>query len=93
MTSLLRLLKWLLVCGAVSVVALLVLLSIPKSDTRNFLKPIVGWTMADYCAVYAISSIDIIPDAELGPFEQGGDIGAVIIWIAAARMAMKGTRE
>ena len=76
-------------CGTLLAVAFVVLLALPKSELRSFLMPIVGWAMAIFCGLYAISPVDIVPEALLGPFGLVDDVGAVITGIAAARTAMK----
>jgi hypothetical protein len=93
MSSLFELLKWMMVCGTLVVIAFFVLLAMPKSELRTFLKPIVGWAMAVICAIYAISPIDIVPEAFLGPFGLIDDIGAVVMAIASARMAINAKKE
>lgn len=88
MDSLFELFKWMLVCGTLLTIAFVVLLSLPKSELRTFLIPIVGWAMAIFCGVYVVSPVDVVPEALLGPFGLIDDIGAVVAGISAARMAM-----
>ena len=78
----------LVVCATVLGIAFAVLLSLPNSQLRAFLLPIVGWAVAILCAVLVISPVDIIPEALFGPFGLVDDAGAVIAGIAAARTAM-----
>ena len=88
-----EMLKLMMLCGMVVVVAFLVLLAMPKSELRSVLMPIVGWAMAIFCAMYAISPVDIIPEAVLGPFGLIDDVGAVIVGISAAKAAMAAKDE
>ena len=81
------------VCGTILAVTFAVLLSLPESKMRDFLMPIIGWIVAIFCGIYCISPIDIVPEAVLGPFGLIDDLGALVTGIAAARMAMKKTKE
>ena len=84
-----EMIKLLMLCGTVVVIEFVVLLAMPKSELRSVLMPIVGWAMAIFCGFYAISPIDILPEAVLGPFGLMDDIGAVIVGISSAKAAMK----
>ena len=84
-----EMIKLLMLCGTGVVIAFVVLLAMPKSELRAVLMPIVGWAMAIFCGFYAISPIDILPEAVLGPFGLIDDIGAVIVGISSAKAAMK----
>ena len=84
-----EMIKLMMLCGTVVVIAFVVLLAMPKSELRSVLMPIVGWAMAIFCGFYAISPIDIMPEAVLGPFGLIDDIGAVVVGINAAKMAMR----
>ena len=66
--------KLLIACGAILALAFLVLLSMPQSQLKSFLMPIVGGAMAIFCGVYCISPIDIVPEAVLGPFGLVDDL-------------------
>lgn len=83
----------LVLCGTATVIAFLVLLAMPKSELRSVLMPIIGWAMAIFCGIYAISPVDIVPEAVLGPFGLVDDIGAVIAGISAAKAAMNAGKE
>jgi len=93
MQSLLGMIQMLLLCGTVLTLAFVVLLALPKSELRTFLMPIVGWAMAIFCGIYAISPVDVVPEVILGPFGLIDDIGAVVAGIGAARMAMNAKNE
>ncbi|MCX7392571.1 MAG: DUF1232 domain-containing protein [Planctomycetales bacterium] len=93
MQSLFSIIQTMLLCGTLLAVTFVVLLSLPKSRLREFLMPIIGWCVAIFCGVYCISPIDVVPEAVLGPFGLIDDLGALVTGIAAARMAMKPTRE
>ncbi len=84
-----EIIKLMMLCGTGIVIAFVVLLAMPKSELRSVLMPIVGWAMAIFCGFYAISPIDILPEAVLGPFGLIDDIGAVIVGISSAKAAMK----
>lgn len=89
----LEIFKMLMLCGTLIVIAFVVLLAMPKSELRSVLMPIVGWAMAIFCGFYAISPIDIMPEAVLGPFGLIDDIGAVVVGISAAKAAMRAKDE
>lgn len=89
MQSFFGVIQTLMLCGTLLAVAFVVLLALPKSELRSFLMPIVGWAMAVFCGIYAISPIDVVPEALLGPFGLVDDVAAAVTGIAAARMAMK----
>ena len=93
MQSLLFMISTMLVCGTILAATFAVLLSLPKSKLRDFLMPVIGWIVAIFCGIYCISPIDIVPEAVLGPFGLIDDLGALVTGIAAARIAMKQTRE
>lgn len=84
-----EMIKLVMLCGTGIVIAFVVLLAMPKSELRSVLMPIAGWAMAIFCGFYAISPIDILPEAVLGPFGLIDDIGAVIVGISSAKAAMK----
>lgn len=83
----------LFMCGTILAVVFVVLLSLPQSQLRAFLLPIVGWCIAIFCGIYCISPVDILPEVLLGPFGLIDDIGAIVAGIAAARTAMAASKE
>ena len=85
--------KVMMLCGMAVVIAFLILLAMPKSELRKVLMPIVGWAMAIFCGIYAISPVDIAPEAVLGPFGLIDDIGAVVMGVTAAKAAMRASEE
>ena len=93
MSSFFGTIQLMLFCGTLLAVAFGVLLSMPNSKLREFLMPIVGWSVAIFCGIYCISPIDIVPEALLGPFGLIDDIGAVVGGIAAARAAIAATKD
>jgi uncharacterized membrane protein YkvA (DUF1232 family) len=93
MQTILGTIQVLVFCGTVLAIGFAVLLSMPQSKLRNFLLPIFGWMVAIFCGIYAISPVDIVPEALLGTFGLIDDIGAVVAGIAAARTAMKPPKE
>ena len=93
MPSLFGIIQLMLVCGTILAATFALLLSLPQSKLRDFLMPVIGWCVAIFCGIYCISPIDIVPEAVLGPFGLIDDLGALVTGIAAARMAMKKTKE
>jgi len=89
MQSLLQIIQLTLVCGTILVISFVALLAMPQCKLREVLMPIVGWCVAIFCAVYAISPVDIVPEAVFGPFGYIEDIGALVTGVVAARSAMK----
>ena len=87
MSEILTFLLVLLVCGSLLMLTFLVLLALPQSKLRAVVMPIVGWTVAIFCAIYCISPIDIVPEAVLGPFGLIDDLAAFSTGIASAYMA------
>lgn len=81
-------LQTLMICGTLLGLAFFALLSMPHSKLREFLLPIVGWAAAIFCAVYAISPIDVMPEMFLGPLGLIDDVGAVVAGVTAASIAM-----
>ena len=80
-------------CGTALCVSFAVLLSLPQSQFRAFLLPIVGWGVAIFCGIYCISPIDIVPEALLGPFGLVDDVGAFAAGLTAAGIAMTSGRR
>ena len=80
--------RLLIICGTVLLVGFAVLLAMPKSKLRSVVMPVVGAGLAIVCGIYAISPIDVLPEAFLGPFGLIDDVGAVVLGIASARAAL-----
>jgi uncharacterized membrane protein YkvA (DUF1232 family) len=93
MQSFFGIIQTMLLCGTGLGLAFVVLLSLPKSQLRAFLLPIVSWGVAIFCGIYCISPIDIVPEALIGPFGLIDDLGALATGIAAARTAMSSGKE
>lgn len=93
MSGMFETLKVLLMCGTLVTIAFVVLLAMPKSELRKVLMPIIGWAMAIFCGIYAISPIDVVPEAAFGPFGLIDDVGAVVVGVAAAKAAMRAGDE
>ncbi len=88
MSGIFSLIQTILWCMTIGGVAFVVLLSLPQSQLRSFLLPIVGWAVAIFCGIYCISPVDVVPEALLGPIGLIDDVGILAAGIAAARMAM-----
>lgn len=93
MESVFGVIQTMLICGTLLGVAFFVLLSMPQSQLRAFLLPIVGWGVAIFCGIYCISPVDIVPEALLGPFGLVDDLGAVAAGLTAAGVAMTSGRR
>jgi len=93
MQSVFGIIQTMLICGTLLGVTFFVLLSMPQSQLRAFLLPIVGWGVAIFCGIYCISPVDIVPEALLGPFGLVDDLGAVVAGISAAGVAMTSGRR
>ena len=93
MQSIMGTIQTMMVCGTMLGLAFFVLLSMPQSQLRAFLLPIVGWGVAIFCGIYCISPVDIMPEALLGPFGLVDDLGAAAAGLAAAGIAMTSRRH
>ena len=80
-------------CGTGLGLVFIVLLSMPNSQLRAFLLPIVGWAVAIFCGVYCISPCDIFPEILLGPFGLIDDVGAIVTGISAAKLALSRPKD
>lgn len=85
--------RFLILCGTILALAMLVLVSLPQSKLRDCIMPVVGWGFALFCGLYVLSPIDIVPEALLGPFGVVDDVGAVILGVASARSAMSAAKR
>ena len=90
--NLFAIIELMIICGTVLTIALFVMLSLPDSQLRTFLMPIVWWGVAILCGVWCISPLDPIPDV-LFPVGFADDAGALIAGISAARKAMSLVKE
>ena len=85
--------KLLMTCFTLIVIALGILLAMPKSELRAFLLPIVGWVFAVFCGIYCISPVDLVPEIIAGPVGLIDDVGFAIAGFAAARAAMNANAD
>lgn len=87
MSEFMGMVKILIVSGAVLVALLMILLSMPSSQLRNFLVQIIGWAVAVFCGVYVVCPFDVIPDfiPVVGWID---DVGAIVGGISSAVMAL-----
>jgi uncharacterized membrane protein YkvA (DUF1232 family) len=58
----LEMMRLMVICGTVVVVAFLVLLAIPQSTLRAVLLEVIGWVGAAFALLYGVSPIDALPD-------------------------------
>lgn len=93
MSHIFSLMHTVIFCGTILGIVFVVLLSLPQCKLRAIVLPAAGWCVAVFCAIYALSPIDIIPEGLLGPFGLVDDVGAVVGGIMAARAAMKASKE
>lgn len=89
MSSVMSVIELAMQCGALLLLAFLVLLALPQSKLREVFMPIVGWTLALFCGAYCISPVDIIPEIALGPFGLIDDLGVGALGVASAIAAYK----
>lgn len=87
-----EIIRTLMLCGTIILLAFMILIALPKSKFRNFVLQIVGWGMTIFCGVYTVCPIDVIPDfiPGLGFLDDGG---AIIGGIASAIMARQAGKE
>ena len=93
MESFFDMLKTGMLCMTLLGIAWMVSLSLPKSRLRAVLSEITSWAFLLFCGVYAISPIDILPEAVLGPFGFFDDLGAVYLGYQSFQSAMQARRE
>jgi hypothetical protein len=75
-----------IICVTLLFAALLILLSLPKSQLRFFLLEILGWTGAALAGLYILCPIDVIPDfiPIVGWIDDGfALIGGIVSCLAA----------
>lgn len=87
MGSFMKVIETLILVGGALLGLFIYLLSSPNSRLRSVVLPIVGWCFALFCGIYALSPLDFLPEAFLGPFGLIDDVGAVAAGIAAAYTA------
>lgn len=89
----LELIRTLATIGACLIALMIVLLAMPQSKLRDFLMPIAGGAFALFCGVYAISPVDVMPEAVLGPFGLFDDAAAVVAGIGSAVAATRAAKR
>lgn len=87
MSEVFGLIKVVIVCGSVLLLALMVLVSMPRSRMRDVLVQVVGWAFALFCGAYVVSPVDVMPEAFLGPLGLVDDAGAIVAGLLSARAA------
>jgi uncharacterized membrane protein YkvA (DUF1232 family) len=93
MVEFLVLLKWILGLGTLLILALLIMLSLPQSQLPKVCGQASKWLLAALCAIYALSPVDILPEAILGPFGIFDDLAAVVIGVKAGISAWQARRQ
>jgi len=93
MESLFMTIRFVIGSGVFLLVALVALAHLPQSPLRSVLMQICGWGMAAVCGAYALSPIDVIPEAFLGPFGLVDDLAAVVLGIISAMGAIESGKE
>jgi len=93
MESIAQIVSTFVFCGTVLAIAAVVALSLPKSRLRAVLTEFCGWAFMALCAVWAISPVDLFPEAALGPFGLVDDLGAVFLGWQSSKAAMKARQE
>ncbi|HVX09878.1 MAG TPA: YkvA family protein [Pirellulales bacterium] len=93
MESFFDMLKTLMTCLTVLGIAWVVALSLPKSKARAVINEVVSWAFLAFCAFYAISPIDVLPEAVLGPFGFIDDLGSVFLGYQGFKSAMSAREE
>lgn len=89
----LELIRTLATIGGCLLALLFVLLAMPQSKLRDFLMPIVGGAFALFCGVYAVSPVDVMPEAILGPFGLFDDAVAVVAGVSSAVAASRAAKR
>ncbi|MFO0942342.1 MAG: DUF1232 domain-containing protein [Pirellulales bacterium] len=85
MSSFMNLLTTLIVCMTILGIAFMVVLAMPQSKMREVSKNVM---LAICCFIYVVSPIDVLPEIALGPFGFLDDLGAAVVGIKAARIAL-----
>lgn len=89
MVEFLSLLKLVLGLGTLIILAFFIMLSIPQSQLPRVCGTASNWLLAAFCAIYAISPIDILPEALLGPFGLFDDAVAIVVGVKAGVAAWR----
>ncbi len=92
MSSFFEVIRTLILVGGALFGLFLYFLSTPDSKLREVMLPIVAWCFAIFCGIYALSPIDLVPEALFGPFGLIDDVGAVVAGIAAAGAAIRAAK-
>lgn len=79
----------LIFCGTAIVLGLMTLLSLPQSQLRATLLPILQWAFVIFCGIYCLSPVDLVPEALLGPLGLADDALMAIAGVASAIAARK----
>lgn len=78
-----------LLCATILGITFMVALSMPQSRMRAVVVEICSWAAVVFCGIYALSPLDIVPEALLGPFGLVDDLGALFLgW-----QAFKGAKQ
>lgn len=88
MSDVFQLLKVVVVCGSVLMLAFVILLAMPSSRFRSVCLKCVGWTITVLALLYAGSPLDLLPEAFLGPLGLPDDFLALAMGIGSALTAI-----
>jgi uncharacterized membrane protein YkvA (DUF1232 family) len=89
----LELLRLLVIVGGLIIITFMVLLALPQCKLRQICLPFVAFGFAALCAAYAISPVDFMPEAIMGPFGLFDDLGAVVLGVGSAVTAMNAVKQ
>ena len=93
MASFFQVIEFMIVCGSILALAMMILVNMPQSPLRSLLIQVFGWLFALFCGAYAISPIDVMPEILLGPFGLMDDLGAVVVGFMSARAAWNAGKD
>jgi uncharacterized membrane protein YkvA (DUF1232 family) len=60
---------------------------------RTVLSEICSWAFLALCTFYAVSPIDVVPEALFGPFGFVDDLGAIFLGYQSLKSALQARRE
>lgn len=82
-----------LICATILGIAFMIALSLPKSKLQTIMMEVCSWAGMVLCGVYAVSPVDVLPEAALGPFGFIDDLGVVFMGWRAFVTAMSSRED